>query len=274
MNKTRTARITFFILSIFIVTACSLPITLPITVGPVNNATNDGTNNTGNPTTPPIIEGIPTIQVIESRPVGIKDGLGSLDSYQTTFILNSSDSKGAKTSITEFMERSVVDKNSHSVLKTVTFDPENDDQENNESMETYSIGLVTCTNSGDEWDYNTITDQEKELSEVFSNLIDVIPLIDNPQFVGEEMVSGVITNHFQFKIEGIGDSSGSVATINSGDYWLAIDGLYIVKYHLLLQVRSAAEGTPDAEVADLEASFELANINIPLSFTLPVDCHP
>ncbi len=274
MNKIRTARITFFIISIFIVTACKLPIELPINLGPGSNTGNDGTNNTGNPTTPPIIEVIPPSQDVDPKPVGIKDGLGSLDSYQTTFTMNSSDSKGARTSITEFMERSVVDKNSHSVVTTVMFDPENDDEETNETMETYSIGLETCTNSDDEWEYDTVTEQEKEMRDVFSNLIDVIPLIDNPQFVGEEMMNGVITNHFQFKIEGIGDNSGSVATINSGDYWLAKDGQYIVKYHVLLQIRSAAEGTPDAEVADLEATFELANINIPIVFTLPVACHP
>ena len=269
MNKTRTARITIFIISIFIVTACKLPITLPVV-----NPGNDGTIDTGNPTAPPQIEVVPTSQDIDPKPVGIKDGLGSLDSYQTTFVLNSSDSKGAKTNISEFMERSVVDKNTHSVITTVRFDPENDDEESSDSQETYSIGLVTCTNDGDGWEYDTVTEQEKEMRDIFSNLIDVLPLIDNPQFVGEELVNGVITNHFQFKIEGIGDNSGSIATINSGDYWLAKDGQYIVKYHLLLQVRSAAEGTPDAEVADLEASFELAGINVPLGFTLPVDCHP
>jgi len=270
MKKSRTTRITLFIISIFIVTACKLP----LTIVPVNDTGDQGTNNTGNPTTQPLIEEIPTSQVVDPKPVGIKDGLGSLDSYQTTFILNSSDSKGAINKITEFTERSVVDKNTHSVITTVMFDPENDDEETNETMETYSIGLQTCTNSGDEWEFDTITDQEKEMRDIFSNLIDVIPLIENPTFVGEELVNGVITNHFQFKIEGIGDNSGSIATINSGDYWLAKDGQYIVKYHLLLQVRSAAEGTPDAEVGDIEASFELANINVPIVFTFPVDCHP
>jgi hypothetical protein len=270
MNKTRTTRITLMLIFFFLFTACKSPITF-ITNSNNPTATGIPANPTGEPT---VNSEIPPAATVDPKPVGIQDGLGSLDSYQLTFHLISTDSKGNKTDVNEVTERSVVDRNTHSITTTVMFDPENDTEESRETQETYSIGLERCSNSGDGWEYKTVTEQEKEMADVFSNLVDVSPLINNPEFIGEEVINGVNTNHFTFKIEGIGDRSGSVATINSGDYWLAKDGQYIVKYHLILQIRSAAEGVPDAEVANIEALLDLVNINVPLSFTMPADCHP
>ena len=115
-------------------------------------------------------------------------------------------------------------------------------EENNSTDETYVIGNVTCSGSGEDWTYTEMTAQEKEMLDIYKGMVDVLPLIDNPEFVSEETINGIDANHFTFQVSGIGDSSGSVATVNSGEYWLAKDGNYIVKYHLILEVQSAAEG--------------------------------
>ncbi|MBA4384719.1 MAG: hypothetical protein C0410_08285 [Anaerolinea sp.] len=265
MNKPKLIKIMFILITVLIVTACNLPLNLD------KNADNDAENTFEETDTPS--QGV-FAEKVDSKPVGLQEGLGSLDSYMLTLFLRSSDSKGALTEMTETVERSVVDKNSHTTTVSRSFDPENDTEENNSTDETYVIGNVTCSGSGEDWTYSEMTAQEKEMLDVYKGMVDVIPLIDNPEFVGEEMVNGVDTNHFTFQLSGIGDSSGSVATVNSGDYWLAKDGNYIVKYHLLLEVQSAAEGTQENETSNIEASIDLTNINVPITFTLPQYCVP
>jgi len=265
MNKPKLIKIMFILITVFIVTACNLPLNLG------KNADN-ASDNTSQATEAPA-QGV-FAEKVDSKPVGLQEGLGSLDSYLVTLFFHSSDSKGGLTEMTETIERSVVDENSHTTSVSKSFDPANDTEENNSTTETYVIGNVTCTGSGEDWTYTEMTAQEKEMLDVYKGMVDVIPLIDNPEFVGEETVNGVAANHFAFQMSGIGDSSGSVATVNSGDYWLAKDGNYIVKYHLLLEVQSAAEGSQENETSNIEASIDLTNINVPITFTMPQYCVP
>lgn len=255
----------FILITVLIITACNLPLNLG------KNADNDA-DNTFQKTEAPA-QGV-FAEKVDSKPVGLQEGLGSLDSYMVTLFIRSTNSKGALTEMTETVERSVVDKNSHTTSISRSFDPENDTEENNSTDETYVIGNVTCSGSGEDWTYSEMTAQEKEMLDVYKGMVDVIPLIDNPQFISEETVNGVDTNHFTFQLSGIGDSSGSVATVNSGDYWLARDGNYIVKYQLMLEVQSAAEGTQENETSNIQASIDLTNINVPITFTLPQFCVP
>jgi len=110
------------------------------------------------------------------------------------------------------------------------------------------------------------------MGDIFSQMIDFVPVIKNPEFVSEEEINGVKTNHFSFKISGIGEKSGAVATINEGNYWLAIDGQYIVKYTMNLQVQSAPEGDSEAKTSTLEVSYDLYDVNVPISLTQPAEC--
>jgi hypothetical protein len=264
MIKSRSLKQILILLSIFIVTvACSLPF------GTSNNTENTPTDE--NAPAPSITSGTTEVN---SKPVGLQEGLGSLDTYQLAFTVNMHDSKGKITKIDEFAERSIADKNSHSVTTTTSFDPENDTEQSTDTTETYVIGNATCTKSGDEWTYTSMSAQEKELTDIFSKMVDFLPLIDNPVFVAEENINGIDTNHFTFKVKGVGESSGAVASVNSGEYWLAKDGQYIVKYQLALEVRSAAEGNPNADVSNLEILFNVTNINAPLSLALPAGCEP
>jgi hypothetical protein len=265
MKKHKLIKIMFILITVIIVTACNLPIHLG------NNAGGDS-DDTSQATEAPA-QGIFKGEV-NSKPVGLQEGLGSLDSYQVILFLHASDSKGNLTEVTETIERSVVDKNSHTTTISKSFDPENDTEENDSTDETYVVGNASCSGSGEDWTYTEMTAQEKEMLDVYKGMIDVLPLIDNPQFVAEETINGIDTNHFTFQVSGIGDVSGSVATVNSGDYWLAKDGNYIVKYHLILEVQSAAEGTQESETSNIEASIDLNNINVPVSFTMPSTCVP
>ncbi len=266
MSRPKLIKVMFILMTVFIVTACNLPIHLG------DNKVGGDSDDAAQATDAPA-QGIFNNEV-DPNPVGLQEGLGSLDSYNLTLYVYSDDSTGALTEITETIDRSVVDKNQHTITVQRSFDPENDETENSSTEESYMIGNATCTGSGEEWTYDEMTAQEKEMLYVYKGMIDVLPLINDPQFVGEETVNGIETNHFTFKVAGIGDTSGSVATVNQGDYWLAKDGNYIVNYHLKLQVQSAAEGTSEAETSNIEMAIDLKNINVPLTFTMPELCVP
>jgi hypothetical protein len=86
--------------------------------------------------------------------------------------------------------------------------------------------------------------------------------------VAAETVNGISTNHFTFHVSGLGATSGTVVNINQGDYWLAVDGQYIVKYTLIIETSMAA----DAEVLHEEISIKMNQINQPISIAFPQRC--
>ena len=55
---------------------------------------------------------------------------------------------------------------------------------------------------------------------------------------------------------------------NQGDYWLAVDGQYIVKYLLVLETST----DPQTNILHAEVSIELNQVNQPISITFPQGC--
>jgi hypothetical protein len=266
-------RATIFILILiaaFIVTACNLPFSRSketsdeVIEEPTRKS--DSILNFGSDSTD-------TKKEVNSKPVGIQDGLGSLDSYRFRIFVNMYDSTGTINKVESYVERSVVDGNAHQVTTITSFDPENDDEVSTDTTETYTVGTETCTSDDDAWEYKKIADDEKELRDIFSGMVDFLPLINDPVLVGEETINGINTNHFTFKVEGIGDTSGAVANVNNGEYWLAVDGDYIVKYNLTLEIQTAADGSTETKTGNLEVQLDLTDINQPISISLPDGCY-
>jgi hypothetical protein len=210
----------------------------------------------------------------DPNPVGLQDGLGSLDSYKLEIVLKSHDEKGSINDQSILIQRSVVNKASYTETTSTSFNPEEDEEVDTSTSFIYSVDNATCTFDGeDSYDLEEFSAQEKELRDIFTRMVDFIPIIEDPVFVNEEVMNGIPSNHFKFKLNGIGDTSGSVASINEGEYWLAVDGQYIVKYSLNLEVRSAAEGTEGAEVSSMQTSINLTEVNVPVSVTIPAGCY-
>lgn len=208
----------------------------------------------------------------DPNPVTFQNALGSFDSYKFRVHITVSDSQGNSTDTDIVTESSVVDGNNHTTTTASTVSP--DSSENStDTQETYNLGNITCSYSDGEWSYSEVNTQDKEIRDIFSQMIDFVPVINDPKFVGEEEVNGVKTNHFTFKVSGIGEKSGSVATVNQGDYWLAQDGNYIVKYMLNLQVQSAPSGSSGAEVSNLAISYSLYDVNVPVPLSQPAGCY-
>ena len=102
---------------------------------------------------------------------------------------------------------------------------------------------------------------------LIKNMIGLTPLIENPAFVGEEKVNDIPTNHFTFKVSGLGVQSGAEVKTNQGDYWLAVDGQYLVKYVLQIE-----ESTDPQRLLQTEISIDLNQINKPVDISFPPGC--
>ena len=109
---------------------------------------------------------------------------------------------------------------------------------------------------------------------IFSNLYDLVPVISKPVFVGAETKNGVPANHFTFEVETAGAESGSVVSVNQGEYWLAVDGQYMVVYSLHLELRTGPADDPKAKVNKMEIEYSLEKVNQPIEIQLPEDCTP
>ncbi len=209
----------------------------------------------------------------EPKPVSFQEGFGSLDSYKFKVLIETSSSDGSLTIMDQYVESSVIDEKNHSITKTTSREA-GELESYTDTMETYNIGTVTCSYSDGYWEYSEKSSYEKELMDIFSQMVDFVPIIDNPVFIGEETINGIQTNHFQFSVSGIGSKSGAVATFNQGEYFLAVDGQYLVRYKLELMVQSAPETDPDAEVYGMLIYFDLNDVNVPIALEQPAECVP
>jgi hypothetical protein len=231
-------------------------------------ATNTGTGTTPQKKPGNIFANPTASPTIDPNPVSINDGLGSLNSYQLTVMFKSTGPDPTQSStITEVTQRSrdtdaAYTQFNMSIVKKGGGDPSNTD------TSIYTIGNDQCSGSTDSWTWTSNTPAQKEMEDLIKNMIGMTPMIDNPTFVAQETVNDIPSNHFSFKVSGLGAKSGAVVNINQGDYWLAVDGQYIVRYTLILETSTAA----NSEVLHEEVSVDVNHINQPVDISFPKGC--
>jgi len=215
---------------------------------------------------------VPT--AVPSQPVPLFSGLASLDSYQSTLRIYSA-GPGPNT-LSETISEIQFDRATSATYNRMTSksSDEEDPTLETQQQEQFTIGLETCSLEDGVWEYDQMEPQAKEILSIYSNLFDLVPVISNPAFVGAEIKNGLAANHFTFEVESAGVESGSIVTVNEGEYWLAVDGQYLVAYSLHLQLRTGPESDPEADVNTVEIEYSLENINQPIDIQLPVDCTP
>jgi hypothetical protein len=213
-----------------------------------------------------------------SLPTSLQSTLASLDSYRFMLKYHKTGKKPADTTIIEVtMDRDDKADAVHSIYTLQNPIKLSDTEADTEpsTAEIWSSGDVTCTKDSDgkyesKEQKKTDTDNTKDLLD----LLDIVPRIDNPEFVGAETVNGIASNHFRFKIANYMADSGWLVTRNEGEYWLAQDGQFIVKYSLYLDASSAPEASAKADIIKVFISEELQNINQPVNIKLPSGCPP
>jgi hypothetical protein len=111
----------------------------------------------------------------------------------------------------------------------------------------------------------------KEVLDTWYTLVDLVSTVNDPVFIGEE-VNGVMTNHFKFKVNGLGIDSGAEVVSSDGEYWLAQDGQYIVKYSVVLETCSGPAGNVNTKTMHSEFYIEVYDVNQNIVIRLPVNC--
>lgn len=209
-----------------------------------------------------------TITVPIAEPVGIRKGLSSLDTYKFTIEIETIGPSSQEVSRMQYqLENSTPQDASFNF--TSNYDQSVEDPEASTSQtNTYQVGNESCSGTAEDGYTYTITEPDmKELQDVMKDLYDLDILIENPQFIGVEEMNGILTNHFKFQLNGLGISSGVEILANQGEYWLAADGNYIVRYTLLIET-SPAPG----ELNHLNVFVNLEDINQPKNLTMPQFC--
>jgi len=110
------------------------------------------------------------------------------------------------------------------------------------------------------------------MSDTLTQLGDIVIVVENPKFVGAETINGIQANHFKFNVTGLGKKSGAEVTQSAGEYWIAVDGQYLMKYDVVLETRSAPAGNAQAQVMHSETHLDLSKINQPIQISMPAEC--
>jgi hypothetical protein len=203
-----------------------------------------------------------------SQPVSIAEGLASLNSYRTTISFTTKGPDPLTSSTIVYETQRSQEQDARYTNMTSTTVKEGVAEPNDGATEVYSIGNDQCTKSGDQWGWKSLAPNEAEMVDLATSMIGITPLVDTPTFVAAETVNGIPTNHFSFKVSALGVKSGAEVTTNQGDYWLAIDGQYLVKYTLIIETVV----DPQANIMHLETLIDVKDINQPVSIVFPQAC--
>jgi hypothetical protein len=244
-------------ISLFMVVLTALACTLSPTGGP--------TEPTLAPTQPPVPTPVPTPA---SQPVSISEGLASLNSYKTVLSITTSGPDPSNSSSLEFETQRSNDNAAQYTHFTSKSIEDGQPSEGDSDTEIYRIGDDQCSGSEEDWSYTSMAANQAEMMDTVMSMFSFSPLTADPVFVAEETVNGISTNHFSFKIKGLGVKSGANVTINQGDYWLAVDGQYLVKYDLVAETVM----DPQTNVMHMETQFEVNEINQPIAIAFPQGC--
>ncbi len=255
----------FYIVSLLILMALACnSVSSPATGGTPNSASPSAGQTHPQSTPTPLPTSTPP-----ALPVSLNDALGSLNSFEIAVTFNTS-GPGANqsSSITNTTDYSQEQDARHiQLISSVTSAGDNSPTDSN--LQIYRIGNAMCASTEkDNWTWTNMEPSETEMLELTQNMIGITPLIDHPTFVGAETVNDIPSNHFTFKVSGLGVKSGYVVTINQGDYWVAIDGQYVVKYTLVMETH---DGT-NTKVLHEEIGINVTQINQPITIAFPDGC--
>ena len=219
-----------------------------------------------------VVTATPEPTAIPSDPVGIWEGLSSLNSYRQTFRIVTNGPTNLDISENTIMVEVGSDGNScHTYIQQFASSAD-DPQGDTDIQDQYRVGNITCDIGEDASEVSDNDPLAQEMIDAWFKMVDILPVINNPIYIGEEMLNGVMTNHFSFKIEGLGVDSGAEVVASDGEYWLAQDGQYLVKYWAVMETRNGPAGDPNTQTYRLEFSIETQDINQEIVITLPASC--
>ena len=207
---------------------------------------------------------------VNSQPVSLNKGLSSLDYYRMTIEVELiGPSQQDVMRIKSTMESAQPQDASFLAMENYSMSSDDPEADTNISY-IWTIGNDRCTGSDepDDYSFDTSEPDAKEMADLVRDLFDMNFMIEDPQFVGEESMNGIQTNHFTFQLSGLGVESGATVLANQGEYWLAVDGDYMVRYSLLVQTSSSPE-----KINHLKVFANLEEVNVPRTISMPQACY-
>lgn len=217
---------------------------------------------------------VPTPTIVPAKPIGLWEGLSSLNSYRLTIRTTANGPTAQDKSQMIYLTEVGSDGDSSHIHSENVSSSADDPEVSSSTSDQYRIGNRTCDLSSDD-DEVSVTDEDPMVQEMLNTwvkLVDLVPMVNDPVFVGEEELNGIKTNHFTFTVSGLGVDSGAEVVSSGGEYWLAQDGQYIVKYSALLETRNGPAGDPETQTMSVEFYIELKDANQDILITMPEQC--
>jgi hypothetical protein len=205
-------------------------------------------------------------------PVSINQGLASLDSYRMTFTNEVFDSVAQERTTITFVVASDRDTDASFTRSETLVTAEGGEVVSEDVEEQFVIGNQLCSVTDGEAEFTVISDTAQVMTNLMSQVVDFNPLIENPVYVGEDVVNGVPVRTYTFEVRSIGAASGVEADRADGSYAIAIDGDYLVDYRLDLKLRTGIEGDPEAQSTVSFFDLSLEEINQPVAIAFPANC--
>jgi hypothetical protein len=244
-EKMKTRILIFLTVLVMVTLACSM---INIDYGTPPGAQQDG-NNAG-------------------LPVSIAKGLASLNSYRATISITTKGPDPLTSSTIVYETQRSQQQDARYTQMTSTNVTKGVADPSSGANEVYRIGNDQCTNSEESWSWTSMPPNEAEMMDLVMNVFDVTPMVDNPTFVANETVNNIPSKHYTFKVTGVGVKSGANVTANQGDYWLAVDGQYLVKYFLVVETVM----DPQTNIIHMETIIDVKDINQPVNIAFPQAC--
>jgi len=233
---------------------------------PSANQTPGGATPTVGTTQPP---STPTGQ--EGAILPLQAGLDQLDSYRLVVSQTAQGPTAADRNDTVFvLQRNTSADAAYTSTNTTSASAESPEPSNSVS-ETWTVASERCEGSDGTFTLETRSPARDELEDALQGLLDLAPSAPQPTRVGDESMNGVATVHYSFQLPGLGGASGATVFANQGDYWLAADGGYLVKYVATLDMRTGPAGA-ESEIYVGTLSIDVLDINASAPVTIPEAC--
>lgn len=205
----------------------------------------------------------------DGKPVTLNKGLSTLDAYKMSIEVEMIGPTQQDVSKVTFIQEYSGSQDA-SFLTIKNFEMTAEEPEANDSVQyIWQVGNDRCMGSDDPEDYEfeSMEPDQKEMLDLMGDLFDMDFMIENPQFVNEETMNGILCNHFYFQLSGLGVESGATVINNLGEYWLAVDGSYMVRYTLLIETSTSPE-----KINHLKVIADLTEVNQPRNISIPQAC--
>ena len=265
-------------LAIFLV--CCLCILIAVIIYVVYSTNISNKNPAGAPSNVPANK--PAIQLPaifatpDPQPVGLHAGLASLNSYRMK--MRTLSTGPTTVDYNESITNVNYNQQGNQLFSQMVSTSSSKDSptKSTSTSEEYRLDTQYCQRSigSDGYTSSELTDTtqaQQAITDSMFNVVDVVIVSKDAKFVAEETVNSILSNHFTFTISGLG-ATGAEVTQSQGEYWVAKDGQYLVKYQVILETRSGAAGDANAQVSHFEMQVELNDINTNITVQMPADC--